>query len=162
MHYILFVCSSSTSYQLYHIINYLRIQPVSQWWCKLSLACLAGVCTYLGCRYALEHNAITSAAIACVAGLTLVIGLSLSTKCRAIVTLCVPTLFTKTGPYLCIHTSIHTPALTCSHLLSPARYGVTLTPNYMTPVQVDSSSRPSLCHSSLRDLSRILPTIPLS
>lgn len=56
-----------------------------------------GVLTFLGLSYALEYPLTVAAAIACAVGFILIIGLAFSTKCRAIVALCLPTLTTKSG-----------------------------------------------------------------
>ena len=67
---------------------------------SLIFCLFVGVLTFFGLHYALEYPLIAAAAMACAVGFILIIGLAFSTKCRAIVCLCLPTLTTKSGECL--------------------------------------------------------------
>ena len=61
---------------------------------------ISGMATFFGLAYALEFPMISSAVAAGCTGLLLSIGLAISTQCRVVVCLCMPTLSLKTGTTL--------------------------------------------------------------
>ena len=58
---------------------------------------ILGAATYFGLAYALEFAMIGSAIAAGCTGMLLSIGLALSTQCRVVVCLCMPSLSLKSG-----------------------------------------------------------------
>ncbi|XP_067942165.1 DC-STAMP domain-containing protein 2-like [Watersipora subatra] len=59
--------------------------------------CILGALAFIGLRFALEYPLEVAGGLAAIITLLLIVGLAFSTKCRAVVCLCIPTLSTKSG-----------------------------------------------------------------